>query len=140
AGLSELQRRAHQLAVAADDPSDPGAAQRDPLRQAVGQHDLLVEAGQRQRRAMAPAVVGELSVDLVRNEEDPAIAADRPHHLELGVGVDGARRIVRRAEQDPRVRGPIFASIWERSGRWYPSSARVVTATVRTPTQRANPE
>ncbi|OQC34863.1 MAG: hypothetical protein BWX64_02707 [Acidobacteria bacterium ADurb.Bin051] len=68
---------------------------------------MLLEAGERERARHLAAVVDELAVDLVGDQEETVLAAERPDRLELGAGVDGAGRVVRVAEDHgPGARGP----------------------------------
>ena len=62
--------------------------------------DLRIEALERQGADGAPAVVDELAVDLVGDQEEVVVAAERGDHLELLPAVDGAGGVVRVAEDD----------------------------------------
>ena len=77
------------------------AASASGTRRRIGDAGMrLARAFELQRAECFSAVVDELAIDLVRDEIETAVATKRRDHFQLFARVDGARRIVRIADDD----------------------------------------
>jgi hypothetical protein len=98
--LPETQQRVHEVVVPRHDVADAHPAQRVALADRIHHDDEVVHAGEGERRVVRGPVVDELAVDLVGDQVEPAVAADRGEQRHLLVRVHGAGRVVRRADED----------------------------------------
>ena len=74
--LGHAQRRLVDLGVPRRQRAQPDAAGAVAFREAVDEDDVVLETGQRERRDRLGAVVNELAVDLVGDEEEAVVAAE----------------------------------------------------------------
>ena len=92
-GLTELERLAHELLVPGEDAPYPGPAGGKALGDSVDDHHVLrriVEGGQGLEGA---AVIDELPVGLVADNEEAVLLGDVHHHAHLLMGEDRAGRV-----------------------------------------------